>query len=105
MTALSLYATVVFELKLFRLLDIFDAKVAETTVEIVELEHEKVRFILVDIVIWREVDWNINMALNHANQVQVLLYLLYVDGYFIKFSWIWSKIFILYIQIEDVEEW
>ena len=45
------------------------------------------------------------MTLDHANQVQVLLYLLYVDGHFVEFCWVWSQIFIFDIKIEDVEEW
>ena len=45
------------------------------------------------------------MALDHANQVQVLLDLLYIDGHFVEFSWVWSQVFILDVQIEDVEEW
>ena len=105
MTALSFYATIVFELKLFRLLHVFNAKMAETTVKIIQLQHKKVRLILVNIVVRSEVDWNINMALDHANQVQVLLDLLYIDGHFVKFSWVWSQVFILDVQIEDVEEW
>ena len=45
------------------------------------------------------------MALDHANQVQVLLDLLYIDRHFVEFSWVRSQVFILDIQIEDVEEW
>ena len=67
MTALSFYATIVFELELFRLLYVFNAEMAETTVKIIELEHEKVWFILINIVIRRQIDWNIDMALNDAN--------------------------------------
>ena len=45
------------------------------------------------------------MALDHADQVQVLLHFLYVDGHFVEFCWVWSQIFIFDIKIEDVEEW
>ena len=43
--------------------------VPEATVQIVELEKQEVRLVLVDIVVWSQVDWHIYLPLDDADQM------------------------------------
>ena len=77
---------------------------SEPTVQIVELEQQKVWFVLVDVVVRRQVDWHVYLTLDDADEVQVLFDFFHIYGYLIEFYWFRSQVLFLDIQVEDVEE-
>ena len=77
---------------------------SEPTVQIVELEQQKVGFVLVDVVVRRQVDWHVYLALDDADEVQVLFDFFHIYGHLIEFYWFRSQVLFLDIQVEDVEK-
>lgn len=97
------YSAIVFELQLLGL-DVFNAHMTEAAVKVVELKHEEVWLVLTNVVVWGQVDRDIDVALYHAHKVQVLLNLLHIGRHFKEFRRHWAKLLLLHIQVEDVEE-
>lgn len=77
---------------------------SEPAVEIVQLEEQKVWLVLAYIVVWRQVNRHVDLALDDADQVQVLLDLLNVYWHFIELGRLRSQTVLLYVQVEDVEQ-
>ena len=59
---------------------------------------------MVDVVIRREIDRHVDVPLDDADQMQVLLDLIHIHGHLEELGRLRPQILILDVQIEDVEE-